>query len=197
MSTTTASSTTALEFLFTRRSIKLVQEPAPNQEQLAQILKAAMTAPDHGRLQPWRFVTIQGAAVERLAELAISAMRDAGQPFTDTKEASIRRWLAKVPMLIGIACHIDHSNTVIPEDERMLATGAAVTNMLNAAHMLGFGAFWSTGLGTYVEEVGEALGFDSLEYRFMGFFSVGTPVNVLPPAQRPDPQQFVTEWTGA
>lgn len=188
--------TTALDFLFTRRSIKLVQEPAPNQEQLAQILKAAMTAPDHGRLQPWRFVIIQGEAVGRLADLAISAMRDAGQPFTDTKEASIRRWLSKVPMLIGIACHLDHSNTVIPEDERMLATGAAVTNMLNAAHMLGFGAFWSTGLGTYVDEVGEALGFDSLEHRFMGFFSVGTPINTLPPAQRPDPQQFITEWTG-
>lgn len=187
---------TALDFLFTRRSVKLVKGPAPNQEQLAQIVRAAMSAPDHGRLQPWRFVIIQGAAVGRLADLAISAMRDAGQPFTDTKEASIRRWLANVPMLIGIACHLDHNNTVIPEHERMLATGAAVTNMLNAAHMLGFGAFWSTGLGTYVDEVGEALGFDALEYRFMGFFSVGTPTNALPPAQRPDPQQFITEWTG-
>src|SRR5690606_10734502 len=111
-------------------------------------------------------------------------------------EASIRRWLDKVPLLIGIACHLDHSNTVIPEEERMLATGAAVINMLNAAHMLGFGAFWSTGLGTYVDEVTEALGFDSLEYRFMGFLSVGTPVNALPPAERPDFQQFLTEWTG-
>jgi nitroreductase len=79
----------------------------------------------------------------------------------------------------------------------MLATGAAVTNMLNAAHMLGYGGFWSTGLGTYVEEVGETLGFDALDYRFMGFLTLGTPIQSSPPPNRPDFRQFVTEWEGS
>lgn len=189
-------SVTPLDYLLSRRSVKLVQSPGPDDAQLGQILQTAMSAPDHGRLQPWRFTLIREEGIARLAELSTSAIKAANLPFTPEKEASVRRWLGKVPLLIGIACQIDHSNTKIPEHERMLAVGAAVTNMLNAAHMLGFGAFWSTGLGTYLEDVTEALGFDSLDYRFMGFLSIGTPIVTPDSVQRPDYQQFVTEWTG-
>lgn len=189
-------SVTPLDSLYTRRSVKLVQEPGPSEEQLAQILQAAMSAPDHGRLRPWRFKLIRGEAIARLADLSIDATRASGGTITDVKEASIRRWLGKVPLLIAVACHLDHDNTKIPEEERMLSTGAAVMNILNAAHMLGLGAFWSTGLGTYVDEVTEALGFDALEYRFMGFVNIGTPVNTLPPVERPDFHEFLSVWTG-
>ena len=64
--------------------------------------------------------------------------------------------------------------------------GAAAANMLNAAHMLGYGAYWSTGLGTYVDEVNEALGFDGLDYRFLGYLAVGTPIQAPEPVARPD-----------
>lgn len=190
-------STDPITFLLTRRSIKFVQAPGPDEAELAQILQCAMSAPDHGRLRPWRFKLIRGEALGRLADLAIRATREAGRTLTDEKEASTRRWLANVPVLIAVACHMDYSNTVIPEDERMLSTGAAVMNLLNAAHMLGFSAYWSTGLGTYVDEVAEALGFDALEYRFMGYVSIGTPLRALPPPERPDHADFVQEWTGA
>ena len=62
--------------------------------------------------------------------------------------------------------------------------------------MLGYGAFWSTGIGTYVEDVQAALGLDSLDYRFLGFLAIGTPASAVPPANRPDYREFVTEWTG-
>ncbi|NYT60921.1 nitroreductase [Alcaligenaceae bacterium] len=185
-----------LDYLFTRRSIKIVQAPGPNEADLALILQAAMSAPDHGRLQPWRFTLIREAGIARLADLSTDAIRAANLPFTPEKEASVRRWLGRVPLLIAIACKLDHSNTKIPEHERMLSVGAAVMNMLNAAHMLGYGAFWSTGLGTYTDDIPEILGFDSLDYRFMGFLSIGTPVKDMGAAERPDFQQFVTEWTG-
>lgn len=187
-----------IDYLITRRSVKFVRAPGPSEEHLSLILKAAMSAPDHGHLQPWRFALIRGAAVGRLADLAIGAIRAAGLPLTEEKEANTRRWLAEVPLLIALACRLDHSNTKIPEHERLLATGAAVTQMLDAAHMLGYGAYWSTGLGTYVEEVNEALGFDGLDYRFMGYLAVGTPIAADAAApRRPDPLQFVTEWTGS
>jgi nitroreductase len=189
-------SATPLDFLLSRRSVKFVQVPGPDDDDLSLIFEAAMRAPDHGRLRPWRFRLIRGKAITDLAELAISASRAAGRPLTPEKEATTRRWLDKVPLMIAIACRLDHSNTKIPEHERLLATGAAVTNMLNAAHMLGYGAFWSTGLGTYVEEVGETLGFDALDYRFMGFLAIGTPIQSSPPPTRPDFREFVTEWEG-
>lgn len=190
-------SVTPIEYLLSRRSVKYVQAPAPAESELSQILQAAMSAPDHGKLQPWRFALIRGDAVGRLADLAMEATKRAGRPLTAEKEASTRAWLAKVPLLIALACRIDHSNTKVPEHERLLAVGAAVTNMLNAAHMLGYGAYWSTGLGTYVDEVNEALGFDGLDYRFMGYLAVGTPVQPPVAVQRPDYRAFVSEWTGA
>lgn len=189
-------SNSPIEYLLTRRSLKFVQAPGPDDAELAQILQTAMSAPDHGRLRPWRFKILRNDAIQQLADLAIDAIKAAGMDLTPEKEASTRRWLREVPLLIAVACHIDHTNTKIPEKERALATGAAVTNILNAAHMLGYSAYWSTGLGTYVEEVSAALGFDSLDYSFMGFVSVGTPIRSLTPPERPDYKEFVSEWTG-
>jgi len=185
-----------IDYLLTRRSVKFVRAPGPSAEHLDLILRAAMTAPDHGRLRPWRFALVRGEAIGRLADLAIEASKAAGKPMPAEKEANTRRWLAEVPLLIALACRLDHSNTKIPEHERMLATGAAVTQMLDAAHMLGYGAYWSTGLGTYVDQVNEALGFDGLDYRYMGYLAIGTPIEAGEAPQRPDYRQFVTEWTG-
>jgi nitroreductase len=155
-----------------------------------------MSAPDHGRLRPWRFKLIRGQAIAQLGELAIAAATRAGKPLTPEKEASNRKWLANVPLIIAVACRIDHSNTKIPEHERLLAVGAATMNMLNAIHMLGYSAFWSTGLGTYNDEVNEALGFDGLDYRFMGYLAVGTPIQAPEPIQRADVSEYVSDWAG-
>lgn len=187
----------AINYLLSRRSIKFVQEPGPNSEELASILQSAMSAPDHGRLRPWRFKLIRGEAIQRLADMAIEATKQSGKELTPEKEAGTRRWLSNVPVLIAVACYMDHSNTKIPESERMLATGAAVNNILNAAHMLGYSAYWSTGLGTYIDDVNEALGFDPLEYRFMGYVSIGTPIRELSPPERPSYTEFVSDWEGA
>lgn len=185
-----------IEYLLSRHSVKFVQAPAPSEEHLSKIFQAAMSAPDHGRLRPWRFALIRGAAIGRLADMTLAAIKASGGMLTTQKEASTRRWLDKAPLLVAIACRLDHANTKIPEHERMLAVGAAVGNMLNAAHMLGYGAYWSTGLGTYIDEVSEALGFDSLDYRFMGYLSLGTPIQERAAPERPDYHAYVTEWTG-
>jgi nitroreductase len=187
---------TPIDFLLSRRSVKFVQAPGPSDAELSLILQAAMRAPDHGKLTPWRFALIRGEAVARFAEVAIAIINASDRPMLPEKVATNRRWLARVPLLIGIACRMDYANQRIPEHERMLATGAAVTNMLNAAHMLGYGAYWSTGLGTYNEDVGAALGFDALDYRFMGYLAVGTPIDPPRDAPRPDWPAFVTEWSG-
>nr|UVT38090.1 putative NAD(P)H nitroreductase YdjA [uncultured bacterium] len=190
------SSNEAINYLLSRRSVKFVQAPGPSESELELILQTAMSAPDHGRLRPWRFKLIRGQAIAQLGELAIEAARRAGKPLTPEKEASNRKWLANVPLIIAVACRIDHSNTKIPEHERLLAVGAATMNMLNAIHMLGYSAFWSTGLGTYNDEVNEALGFDGLDYRFMGYLAVGTPIQASEPVKRADVSEYVSDWAG-
>ena len=184
----------ALQFLLNRQSVKFVRAPGPDEHQLDLILRAAMCAPDHGRLRPWRFSIIRQEVMQDFVDKLFATAQASATPIPAQKEENARRWLKEVPLLIAIAAHRDHSVTKIPEHERMLAVGAATTNMLNAAHMLGFGAFWSTGLGTYIEEVNEMLGFDPLDYRFMGFLAIGTPIDEVFPQTRPDYQQFVKEF---
>lgn len=184
----------ALQFLLDRQSVKFVRAPGPDERQLDLILRAAMSAPDHGRLRPWRFSIIRQDVMPQFVEKVFTAAQASATPIPAQKEVNARRWLKDVPLLIALACHRDHSVTKIPECERMLAVGAAAMNMLNAAHMLGFGAFWSTGLGTYIDEVNEILGFDPLDYRFMGYLAIGTPIDETFPVTRPDYHQYVKEF---
>jgi hypothetical protein len=65
-----------------------------------------------------------------------------------------------------------------------------IRNRLGATHS----SYWSTGLGTYTDEVPEALGFDPLDYRFVGFLAIGTPMSPAAPAQRPLPETLTTTW---
>ena len=69
-----------LHALTSRRSVKFLRAPAPKQDELEQILQAAMSAPDHGALRPWRFVLIRGEAIGKLADVAIGAVKRSGDP---------------------------------------------------------------------------------------------------------------------
>lgn len=183
-----------LEALLGRRSQKLVRAPAPDAAQLSQILQAAVRAPDHSALRAWRFAVIEQTEIAALADLAIKATRESGREITHEKEKNMRAWLSQVPLLIGLAYKISHDNKKVPEIEQTLSMGAAVMNIQNAIHMLGFASYWSTGLGTYTEAVPEALGFDGLDYRFVGFLAVGTPISTPAPAQRPDAMALTHVW---
>ncbi len=180
--------------MLSRRSNKLVQAPGPNPEQLNQILQTAVCAPDHAAMRAWRFVLIEQAEISAFTDLAIDATRRWGREITPQKEQNTRNWMSKVPLLIGLAYKISHDNSKVPEIEQTLSMGAAVMNIQNAAHALGFASYWSTGLGSYTEEVPEALGFDGLDYRFVGFLAVGTPINQLAAGQRPDAMSLTHVW---
>ena len=54
-----------LDTLLNRNSHPRLTEPGPDADQLQTILQAALRAPDHGRLRPWRFVVISGIAARR------------------------------------------------------------------------------------------------------------------------------------
>lgn len=184
---------TPLDVLLGRQSVKFVQAPGPTDAQLGLILQAALRAPDHGGVKPWRFVLVRGADVPALVDVGVRAGIAAGTPLPQPKVDNARKWLSRVPLVIALGCRPDPSGR-IPEHESLLAVGAAAMNMLNAAHALGFGAFWSTGIGTYLDGVGEALGFDPLDERFMGYLAIGTPIEPPAPVRRPDWRDHVSEW---
>ena len=59
----------ALDFLRTRRSrpAKTLTTPVPTREELTELLTVAARAPDHGKLEPWRFLVLEKQALARLA----------------------------------------------------------------------------------------------------------------------------------
>lgn len=183
-----------VQAILSRRSNKMVQAPAPDAKQLQMILQTAMCAPDHASLRAWRFVIVEQKDIARFTDMAIDATRKSGIEVTAQKEQNMRKWLSEVPLLVGLAYQISHDNRKVPEIEQTLSMGAAVMNIQNAVQMLGFSSYWSTGLGTYTEDVPAALGFDTLDYRFCGFLAIGTPISPATPVDRPDVMTMTHTW---
>jgi len=183
----------ALDTLLSRRSVPALQLRAPGPSP-AQI-DAALRAPDHGGLRPWRFVLIQGAARERLSELFVQRMQQRNPPPPAGKIEKARSMPLGAPLVIALGAHLrpDHK---VPELEQLLAIGAGAMNLLNAFHAQGFGAIWLTGDNAYDPAISQALGFDAQE-RCLGFVYVGSkPPLENPLPQRPERAAFVRDWSG-
>jgi nitroreductase len=192
----------ALDTLLSRRSVPALQlrEPGPAQHQVDAAIDAALRAPDHGGLKPWRFVLIQGAARTRLSQLFVQRMQQRQPPAPPGKIEKARTMPLTAPLVIAVAAQLQPDHKV-PELEQLLAAGAGVMNLLNAFHAQGFGAVWLTGPNAYDPEIGRALGFEA-QQRCLGFVYVGSKPpagkppegNALP--QRPERTAFVRAWSG-
>jgi len=187
----------ALEAVMTRSSVApaFLAEPAPEGEALEQILAAAASAPDHGRLRPWRFIVIRGAARARLGEVFAEALRRR-QP--DAPEAALEQERARplrAPLLIAVVARIDPQHPKIPEIEQILSTGAAVQNLLIAAHAQGFGGKWLTGANAYDEHVKAALGL-APDDRLVSFVHLGSIEGKPPAVPHADASELTVEWSG-
>jgi nitroreductase len=129
---------TALDTLLGRHSlgIKHLAEPGPDAAQLALLAGAALRAPDHAGLLPFRFKVVSGAARDRLALLFAQAARDAGKDEAGIALDAERA--ARAPVTVAVLARIDLGHPQVPAHEQWMAVGGALTNFLNAAHMLGF-----------------------------------------------------------
>lgn len=183
-----------LEFLRTRRSGKPrnMVAPGPDESQLKQILTIASRTPDHGKLFPWRFVTIGEDQRQLLAEkLRAAYLRekpDARKAELDAMEA----FAHEAPALIVVL-----SNPVptshIPLWEQELSAGAVCMNLLSAAHAMGFVASWLTGWAAYSEEVRDLFGGPGA--RIAGFIFIGTSSQPLSERPRPELNTVASRWS--
>jgi nitroreductase len=184
----------ALDFLLSRQSGIIMQEPAPNDDELDVIFDVGLRAPDHAMLRPWRFVIIRGDARSAYADLLVEAQRQREGQMTDEMAERLRGKIVKVPLIIAVGAKIK-TDCPIPEIEQLLSAGAATMNMLNAIHASGYAAKWVTGGGAYDRTVNEALGF-TFPDRLVGLLFVGSPPAVVRPTARPARADFVREWHG-
>jgi nitroreductase len=184
----------AIEALISRRSPAQLIDPAPDDAALEAILRAAMRAPDHGKLKPWRFIVLRGEARKRFGDVMAEAMkrREAEVPANLIERE--REKPLRAPLIVVLAAAIKEGHK-IPVIEQLLAAGAAAQNVMLAAHALGFGAAWKTGAPAYDDYVKEALGLAPTD-AIVGFLYLGTPAAVPTMLPQAELSSFVRTWPG-
>ena len=175
----------ALDFLSTRRSrpAKTLQAPGPSRVELEALLEIAARVPDHGKLEPWRFVVIGGEAMLKLADAAEKAAERAG--FDAEKTAKAR---AQFDLGICAIAVIDSPviSEKIPQIEQTYSSGAVCLSLVNAALASGWGANWLSGAISHERGFAEgALGCTPHE-RIAGIIHIATESTRPPERPRPD-----------
>lgn len=185
----------ALEFLLTRRSrpAKTLTGPAPDAEQLQPILIAAARTPDHGKLEPWRFLVLEAPALARLGASARNRGAELGHDAE--KVSKIGTMFETAPLSVAVIASPKES-AKIPKIEQTLSAGAVCLALLNAALASGWGANWLTGWVAMDRPfLTEALALASHEY-VAGFIHIGTETSHPPERPRPD-LAAITTWVSA
>ena len=181
-----------IDLLLSRASVKELGEPGPNDDDLKLIFEAAVRAPDHGKLRPWRFYVIRGEARVRLSELFAAGVKRREPNATASQIDKEREKPLRAPVTIAVAVKTVTGHK-IPEIEQTLSAGSAAMNILNAIHALGYAAKWVTGANCYDAEFRKDFGLDESD-RLIGFIHVGTPKEKPAGSERPDSGEFVVEW---
>ncbi len=175
---------------------RILGEPGPSDDELHDFLEAAVSAPDHGAVRPWRFIVVRGGAREALGELFTEALL---KRKPDADEATIekdRERMRQVPLLIVVAARITPNHPKVPPGEQLIATGLAAQAILLAAQSKGYGGIMLTGDHAYDAHVKQGLGLKETD-QIVSFLYIGTPEGEPRPKKRPDPAKFTIEWTGS
>lgn len=183
--------------LFRRRSIGRLTEPAPRDDELQTILRAAAAAPDHGELRPWRFVVLRGENKEAfgtvLAEAYLRRVDAAGGAPAPAKLAKEQTKLNRAPLVI-IICAMHRHDPKIPWEDQVGAANAAAQNVCLAATALGYGSMWRTGDPVFDDYVKAAVGLSEHD-AIVGFVYIGTPHDGgEKPPNDPSLDDLVVEW---
>ncbi|NYS23414.1 nitroreductase [Rhodobacteraceae bacterium 2376] len=181
-----------LEFLLNRRSrpAKMLVAPVPDRAQLETLLTAAARVPDHGKLEPWRFIVLEKQALERLADLARARGTAMGlEP--DRIEKGVAQYAGADLVVAVIGAPIQSDK--IPQIEQTLSAGAVCLSLVNAALAAGWGACWLTGWAAHDRDfAAQGLGLAPQEY-VAGMIHIGTSARTPPDRPRPDISR-ITTW---
>ena len=185
----------ALDFLLTRRSrpAKTLTTPVPDKATLDTLLTAAARTPDHGKLEPWRFIVLQKAALTRLAQM-IPARGDALQIEPDKITKAYDQY-ANADLAVVVVSSPKPSDKV-PQIEQVYSAGAVCLALLNAGLAAGWGANWLSGWASHDRDfIRDGLGLDDHEH-IAGLIHLGTEKNAPPERPRPN-LDAITTWVDA
>jgi nitroreductase len=158
-----------------RSTAKSLTGPGPTPTQIARLVEAAGCAPDHGRLRPWRFISVDGTDRETFANAVAQARREQIPNFTDAQMELEREKIRRSPSILVAGCVVRKDVPKVPEIEQVISVGAAVENLLLAATDLGLGVMWKTGPAAYNAGVKAAVGLAADDH-IVAILHLGTKV---------------------
>lgn len=182
----------ALNFLQTRRSrpSKTLSLPVPDRAALLPLLTAAARTPDHGKLEPWRFIVLGRGVLRTLADVAEVRGTALGLPAEQITKA---RSQFDDGHLAVVVVEVQRRSEKIPAIEQTYSAGAVCLSLLNAALASGWGANWLSGWPSHDRGfLREGLGLDDHE-RVAGIIHIGTETAAPPERPRPDIES-ITTW---
>lgn len=184
-----------LDLLMLRRSltVKDMTGPGPCKEQLNQILEIGSRVPDHKKQVPWRFLTFEEKAREKIGKILRSVYTknhpDTNEELLDFEE---NRFL-RAPLVIAVISTANPKNQKVPEWEQILTAGAVCQNILIASNAMGFAGQWLSEWYAYDTTVLEALNLTP-EERIAGFIYIGTACKEPSERGRPNLDDLVQNW---
>ena len=184
----------ALEFLGRRFSVgpKYLAHPAPSGDALFQAACLALRAPDHGNLQPFRFVQVRDEQRTRLGELFAADAAARGQSLAEVERARARA--GNGPALLALIGTLRDDVQDVPLHEQWLCIGAGLMNFLNGLHLQGYGA--KTLSGASIESPDIQRAFCETGERLLAWIVVGTPTHSAHGKRIDDASRVITAWAG-
>lgn len=161
-----------------RRSVGLLSEPAPSNEQLMMALQMASYAPDHRHLQPTQFIIVEREQRENFAQVLIDSVRADKGEINEIQMERIQQQVMRAPMLVLAFTKIQQ-NEKVPAFEQLLSTGAAVQNVLLSLQAQGFATMWRTGEWVHSDYLKQYFGFSSEDY-LSAIIYIGSAMRAIP-----------------
>ena len=183
-----------MKALLSRRSISKLTSPYPSKEEMQEVYQAALRAPDHAWLRPWKFIEITGDSRNKLAKAFIASTKKS-EEIDEERMNKIAALPMRSPMIIVVIAKINSDKPNVPRLEQIQSTAAAAQNILLALHDKGYGAYWRT--GKYSTErnkyISSELSLDNND-EVLGYLYVGTPEVDAPKIPELENENFVTYW---
>jgi len=185
-----------IDFLLSRCSAPIADlaEPGPDDAAILTMIAAATRVPDHGRLEPWRFILYRGDARYRVGEMLADLAERREGPLSEARRKQELTRFSRAPLVIGVVSS-PKENPKIPQWEMLLSGGAAAMNLSIAAQALGFGCNWITNWYSDVDEGRRILGLAPHE-SVVGFIHIGTYSGPPVDRPRPDPAARMVDYAG-
>jgi nitroreductase len=154
-----------------RNSARILIDPKPSNDELNEIYKAALRAPDHAWLRPTKFIQVMESGLDKLSNIFKKVAIETKDKIPSEIMDKYKKAPYRAPLIIIVVSSYKH-HPKVPNIEQKLSSAAAAQNILLAADDLGYGAIWRTGIFAFNENINKYLNLSD-DDTVIGYLYIG------------------------